>query len=346
VLDHMEAPDASRRWPVARNIDLDYAIDLRSFLTRRKVSRNGRSTGQKRPMSARQIRNVLEALRMVLDWAVRTGVRLLPVDFVNPITPEILGPMPVKDPLREVALPLPARIAMLARMDDWQFLNLAALLVLPLRHEDAARALISDVDLAKGELRLGDHFGGCDFAKGKVNVSMPLPPALIALFRVCVGERAEGPLFLSRRRRRGTKKVCQTALDPAAFRAAFDRELSKRPTQDIQAPLDRKRVYCEFLEQQGGVTADEVAKEIRKVLPDRSTHPYALRHGVTQDMHESGIAHLELRYLTAHSASDILNEYVRLNPKAEMQKYYERCQDLLQPIEERVQRLTQSHALH
>jgi hypothetical protein len=347
VLDHSEAPDAARRWPLARNIDLDYAIDLRSFLTRREVTRNGRSSGQKRPMSARQIRNALESLRMVLDWAVRAGVRLLPVDFVNPITPEILGPLPVKDPLREVALPLPARVAMLARMDDWQFLNLAALLVLPLRHEDAARALISDIDLAKGEFRLGDHFGGCDFGKGKVNVSMPLPPELIALFRVCVGERAEGPLFLSRRRRRGKKKVHRTALDAAALRAAFDRELSKRPNHDIHAPLDRKRVYCEFLEQLGGVTADEVAKEIRKLLPgDRSTHPYALRHGVTQDMHESGIAHLELRYLTAHTASDILNEYVRLNPKAEMQKYYARCQDLLQPIDERVRRLTESGLLH
>jgi hypothetical protein len=56
-------------------------------------------------------------------------------------------------------------------------------------------------------------------------------------------------------------------------------------------------------------------------------------------MHESGIRHLELRYLTAHTARDILNEYVGLDPKTEMRKYYDRCETLLRLIEERAQRL-------
>jgi len=56
-------------------------------------------------------------------------------------------------------------------------------------------------------------------------------------------------------------------------------------------------------------------------------------------MHESGIRHLELRYLTAHTARDILNEYVGLDPKTEMRKHYDRCETLLRLIEQRAQRL-------
>jgi len=340
ILDHIEGSNAAHRWPLARKIDRAYAIDLRTFLTRRQVTRNGRVGGLKRPMSARQIRNSLEALKMVLEWAVRADVRLLPIDFVNPITSEILGPKPVKDPLRAVALPLDARTGMLERMDNWQFINLAALLVLPLRPEDAARALISDVDFAKGELRLGSHFGGCDQSKGKIDITLPIPGALIELFRICVGQRAEGPLFLSRACRRRQKKVRRTPGDLRALRARFEHELSKRPNDEIQAPADQKGVYCELLKQLGGLTTDEIGREIRKLLPEgQAARPYDLRHGVTQDMHDSGIRHLELRYLTAHTASDILNEYIGLDPKTEMRKYYDRCETLLRLVEERAQRL-------
>jgi len=340
VLDHAERAEVSRRWPLARNLDRAYAVELRAFLSCRQVARNGRNRGTTHPMSDRQIRNVLDALKMVLDWAVRADVRLLPVEFLSPITPEILGASPVKDPLRRVALPLPARIAMLERMDDWQFENLAALLVLPLRPEDVARALISDVDFTKGELRLGDHFDGCDYSKGKVNVSMPLPQALIDLFRVSVGGRAEGPLFLTRVRRRKKGVRLGVPTDLAALRALLDHRLSQRGVRDVPASADRKRVYCELLEKLGGATTDELGREIRKLLPEGcSARPYDLRHGVTQDMYDSGIRHLEMRYLTAHTTRDILNEYITLDPSAEMQKYYARCEPLLKLIEERVRRL-------
>jgi hypothetical protein len=345
VLDHVERAEVARRWPFARVIDRAYAIELRTFLTQRQVARNGRSGGKKRPMSARQIRNALATVKMVLDWAVRADVRLLPADFVNPMTPEILGSPPAKDPLREVALPLQTRIAMLARMDNWQFMNLVALLVLPFRPEDAARALVSDVNFTKGELRLGDHFDGCDYGKGKVNVSMPLPQALVELFRLCVGQRTEGPLFLARvqrTRRRGRPRVTN---DLPSLRALYDRELSKRTSRAILAPGDHKWLYCELLKRLGGLTTDEVWREIRKLLPDGcAARPYDLRHGVTQDMHEAGIRHLELRYLTAHTTEDIMNEYVALDPKGEMQKYYARCEPMLKLIEERARRLAETRS--
>jgi hypothetical protein len=345
VLDHAERTDVLRRWPLARNIDRAYALDRRTFLTRRQVSRNGRSGGRKHPMSVRQIRNALDTLKMVLDWAIRADVRLLPADFVNPIGAEILGALPTKDPIRAVSLPLQTRIGMLARMDSWQFVNLTALLVLPIRPEDAARALVSDVDFAKGELRLGDHLDGRDYGKGKVNVAMPLPQALIDLFRLCIAQRTEGPLFLARakrRRRRGRPRVPNNL---ASLRSLYEHELSKQ-TGEVAAPGDHKRVYCQMLGRLGGLTTDEIWKEVRKLLPDGcAARPYDLRHGVTQDMHDSGIRLLELRYLTAHTIQDIMNEYVALDPRGEMQKYYVRCESLLKLVEGRARELADNRSI-
>jgi hypothetical protein len=344
VLDFAERPNAARRWRLADDIDRAFAIDLKSFLVRRQVSRNGRVGGQLRPMSERGIRNVLEAFRTALGWAVRADVRNLPADFTNPITPEIIGAAPIKDPLRAVPLPLEERIKMLEQMDDWQFLNLSSLLVLPLRPEDVARALISDFDVKNCSLRLGTHFGGLDFSKGKVDVTMPLATELVAVFRICVGERVEGPLFQSRnggRRRRGIRRI------PNSRDELFSRlseELAKRPSDEIQAPADQKRVFGEFLCKLGGLSTQRITREIRKLLPsDRVARAYDLRHGVSQEMHDAGIRPLELRYLTEHTTADIMNEYVSLDPRGEIEKYFRRIQGLLERIGQRVQRLAESN---
>jgi integrase len=340
VLDFAERPDIVRRWRLARDIDRAFAIELRTFLIQRQVSRNGRAGGRKGPMSERGVRNVLETLRMALDWAARADVRNLPVEFMNPLTPEIIGHAPVKDPLRDIPLPLQERIAMLERMDDWQLLTLSVLLVLPLRPEDAARALISDFDLDHGTLRLGSHFGGIDFSKGKVDVTVPVPAELVDIFRLCIGRRTEGPLFVSRKHRQLSRRIRHVPASRDELLSWFIEALARRRGDEIQAPEDQKRVFVEFLHELGGISTGQIRKEIGKLLPTgHAARAYDLRHGVTQDMHDAGIRHLELRYLTGHTTTDILNEYVRLDPQCEMQKYFDRCRPLLERIGERTRRL-------
>ena len=49
-------------------------------------------------------------------------------------------------------------------------------------------------------------------------------------------------------------------------------------------------------------------------------------------MGRSGMPILELRFLTSHSTSDILNCYTSLDPTGAMQKYFAEIQPLLQAI--------------
>ena len=84
-------------------------------------------------------------------------------------------------------------------------------------------------------------------------------------------------------RRRRKNNVRRTPGDLLAVRAAFDQELSKLPNHEIQAAADQKRVYCKLLRQLGGLTTDDVGREIRKLLPKgHAARPYDLRRGVTQ----------------------------------------------------------------
>ena len=59
----------------------------------------------------RQVVNVLECLRTMLHWARSAQVRKLPADWVSPLTPDLIGQPPAKDPLREDKLPMATRIA-------------------------------------------------------------------------------------------------------------------------------------------------------------------------------------------------------------------------------------------
>ena len=340
VLDFAELPESAKCWPFAASIKRTFAIELRAFLVRRQVSRNGRAGGIKRPMSGREVRNVLQTLRMVLTWATQADVRHLPADFINPVTPEIVGPEPIKDPLRRAPLPADERMEILEQMDEWQFRTLSSLLILPLRPEDIARALISDLDLSGMTLRLGSHFGGADCSKGRVDITLPLPEELLPILRSCIGQRPEGPLFQSRRIAEGRWRAPRIPASRQELEAWFAIELSKCSEEEIQAAEDQKVVYQRLLRKLGGLTTDEIGKELRKLLPlHGSPRPYDLRHAVTQDMHDAGVHHLELRDLTGHTTSDILNEYVRLQPRVEMQKYFERCRPLLRLFEERAKQL-------
>ena len=230
-------------------------------------------------MSGREVRNVLETLRMVLTWGARADVRQLPVEFVNPITSEIVGRQPVKDPLRAVPLPLEERLKILDRLDDWQFLNLSILLVLPIRPEDAARALITDVVFEEGALRLGTHFGGGDVNKGKVDVTMPLPIELIELFQLCVRQRTEGPYSVSAGMLEDTD---DESVPPRGSRdelqTLFADKLANCPSgRDPDAPGSEASLL-RVAAQLGGLTTNQIGKEMRKVLPaDRSARVYDLR---------------------------------------------------------------------
>jgi hypothetical protein len=62
---------------------------------------------------------------------------------------------------------------------------------------------------------------------------------------------------------------------------------------------------------------------------------YSLRSSVTTGMSRANLPHLEMRYLTGHSTSDILNIYTSLDPTGAMNRYFETIKPLLDAIKQR-----------
>jgi hypothetical protein len=87
------------------------------------------------------------------------------------------------------------------------------------------------------------------------------------------------------------------------------------------------------------VAENALAKEFKKLLATvgvtNGATLYALRSSVTTAMHRASLPHLELRYLTGHTTSDIMNVYTPLDPAGAMQRYFETIRPLLGAIQQR-----------
>lgn len=340
ILDFAELARSLKKWPTALSLDRDFALELLEFLFNRKITRNGSANAPTKLMSSRHIKHCGDTLRMALNWACRADVRNLPPDFVNPVTPELFENSFSKDPLRDCVFPFERRLALLNTMDDWQFMSLSILLVLPIRLEDVSGLIISDVDFNKQQIRFSSRFGGSDFNKGKVNVLFPLPDELMPLLQMLVGERVEGPLFLNRKICLGKSSRKYTFDSTSELEQQYHDELFKAPKGTVLNSQDRKAVFRYFLNKAGGITSAYVGKQLRQVIGKvESGRPYDLRGSITQEMKEAGIPLLELRYLTEHSVSDIINVYSGLNPEQEIVKYYNKISPLLEAIKARTEQL-------
>ena len=338
-----EDPENRRRWPYLEDIDRQFALEFRAFLHQRMTTRNGHSGATPRPMSARQIRNVLSCSGTLLNWAKDPQVNLLPTYFINPFTCEILVPCPKKDPLRPVVFPLEFRIHLVEHMDLWQLMHFAIALTLPLRPEDYTGLLISEVDFKRHMLRFGTRFGGRDFNKGVQEFSTPFPAEIVPLLRTCVGQRSEGPVLQSRPIFEGRRHPKIVVHSPDELAALFDRDLSLQPSNEIQTAQDMKRLFRKWLVRCGGVSVNAMSREFQRILTKTSSARtgrfYDLRGSTNTELERAGVSHLVQRYVTGHTTDDILHEYVSLDPHQEMRKHFAAIAPLLEAMSGRFSQL-------
>jgi integrase len=342
VIDFAEKSENLKRWPLALDIDTDFVRLLRSYLFQFTSSRNGKPGGKPRPLSARQIINILECLRTMLHWARSAQVRKLPADWVMPVTPDLIGTPPIKNPLRVDKIPLDNRIQIVQAMDRWQLCHLIISMVLPLRPDEAAGLLISDVNFEKGWLEFSERLKDVNFNKGKTAFYLPFPEELRPILRACIADRSEGPVLRSRRVFEGKRSVDGVSSMEHLVQL-YETELLNQPAETIQAEQDRKLLFRALLSRLGGVTEDALYKEFNKLLTKvgikNGSTLYTLRSSVTTAMHRANLPHLEMRYLTGHTTSDILNEYTSLDPVGAMKRYFETIQPLLVAVNERCRAL-------
>lgn len=328
VLDFAEQTANLRPWRLASDIDREFVVGLRTYLPQTTTTRNGRCGGRPKPRSGRKVVNVLQTLKMALGGAHHLAVRRLSADWIDPLSREFVGTPAEKDSLREDLLPLDTRVRLGGVMDRGQLCQLALSLVLPLRPGEAAGLLVSDVDLAGGWLEFGHRF------------RLPFPPELVPVLQTCIGGRAEGPLLRSRKAFAQPPAAVSSA---AELRQLSERELLRERGAPVGTEHDRKLRLRRLLRDLGGVSEDDLAREFKDVLVTAGATNgailYTLRGSVTTAMNDAHVPHLEMRYLTSHSTSDILNEYATLSPAAAMARYFESLRPLLDALLERAEAL-------
>jgi hypothetical protein len=348
LIEFAERPEILRRWPLAMDADREFAVQLRTALHARTVTRNGHSSSTETLVSPRQVFNVLDCARSLFNWARRPDVNELPASLANPFTTDIVGHKAKKDPLRPIPIPLEHRRALVPWMDHWQLCHFAIALVLPLRPEDYTGLLISEVDFQQRLLKFGTRLGGRDFNKARQSFVVPFPAELEPLLRACVCGRTEGPLLRRRSVWEGISRPKLLVGSTDELVAQFDRALVSAPAGEVQAAQDTKRLFRRLLRDLGGVSPDGLAKEF-KGLWERSgmagpVRFYDLRASCNSEMDRSHVSHLVQRYVTGHATSDILYEYVSLDPLGgEMQKYFDFVQPLLNAIRDHSQALGLDH---
>src|SRR5215470_10787960 len=149
-------------------------------------------------------------------------------------------------------------------MDRWQFCQIVPSVILPMRPDEAAGLLVSDVDFEKGWLEFGSRLAEVNFTKGIQSFKLPFPAELRPVLRACIGGRREGPLLRSRRA--FEKSVDSSVASFEELRRLYDERLLRSPRGTVQAEHDRKLLFRGLLRELGGVSEDALAREFKKLL--------------------------------------------------------------------------------
>jgi hypothetical protein len=338
LLVFAELPVNRKQWPLAADIGTAFVSEAKSYLYTHRTTRNGRPGGEPRPLSSRQIVNVMETLRAMLSWAADPRNNRLPPGWVNPVTRGLVGTPPAKDPFRRDPLPLDLRVRLVGLMDAWQLCTLLPSMTLPMRPDEATGLLIDDVDFGNAELLFGANLSGVNFTKKKVAFRLPFPVELRPVLRAAVGGRTGGPLL---RTRRAIATVAPPGIASIAdLKTRFDQQVLAARSGTVQTDHDRKLLFRRLLRELGGVTEDAMNREFKSLLAAAGVGTgatlYTLRSSVTTTMSTGAkLAHLELTYLTSHSTRDILTRYTSLDVHGEMRKYFDHIRPLLEAVDRR-----------
>jgi hypothetical protein len=346
VIEFSERADSLRRWRNAADIDgsMDYALGLRSFLFQRTVTPNGHPIAQPKRMSARQIHNVMSTASAMFNYAKRPDVNLLPSTFANPITRQIIGDKPVRDPLEAPKLSLDLRIQMVGLMDPWQLANLAWSFVLPQRPDEFTALLIQDIDTTKRELRFGDRWGGDDHNKAKTAFRVCYPSEFVQLVKWLIGTRTAGPLMRRRTIVEGRRQPRSRAETIEEISILFDQAIAKATPDAVQNEQDRKRIFRGVLLDLGGVTGEDLAGEFKTLLvatgrPVQARF-YDSRAAVITGLREARVSEILRRYICGRSQGRDSHVYYEAQDlHGDMNRYFQHVRPLVEAIATRANAL-------
>jgi hypothetical protein len=262
---------------------------------------------------------------------------LLPSNFANPFTREIIGVRQSRDPLAPPSLPAETRAALVGHCDAWELCVLCWSLVLPQRPEEFRGLLVSDVDPVRRELQFGTRLGCNDFNKAHQSFQITYPAQFDPIVRSLIGGRSAGPLL--RRRRISPKQRAAAAMvsTQADVESAYDRFVSTAAADQVFSEQDRKALFREFLTSIGGLKEDEQATAFRKLSqslsPAKPARFYDLRGSVSTDLRRAGVEEILRTCVTGRSLHrNIMAAYESQDLHNDMAKYFRDVAPLLDAI--------------
>ncbi|MEX2140542.1 MAG: hypothetical protein WD894_14865 [Pirellulales bacterium] len=338
LIEFAETEKARRRWPLAADVDREFAIEFSASLRTRITARNGRPAAVHRTISKRQIWNTLDVARSLFHWARKPEVNLLPSIFPNPFTVDIVGQKARKDPARPHPLPLDARVQLVRSMDLWQLTHLAVPMLLGPRPDEYTRILISDVSLSERRIQFGERFGGKDFNKGKQAFTVPFPAAIEPLILVCMGGRQDGPLLRRRAVFAGRKPEIQVET-LNEIEEVLDLAVAEADPAQLQTAQDVKKLVARVFLDMGAISPDSIGTEFKAVLCRSgltiAPRLYDLRGAFSTDLKAAGVDYLVQRYVTGHATNDVMNAYSAIDVTRDMERYFNHIRPLLDAMSSR-----------
>jgi hypothetical protein len=343
LIQYSETNKVRPNYPLAAAVDRTFVVEFKAWLFHQHTTRNGHAAAAIKALSSRQIHNILSACATLFNWGRRSDVNLLPADFVNPFSRELIGERPMRDPLEKPKLPLDVRIQLASAMDVWELCTLCWSLVLPQRPEEIAGLLISDVNIDRREIIFATRLGGDDFNKARASFRSVYPAQFDSIVRACMGGRGAGPLLRQRKFFEGltTPRIVVTTDSEIGLRY---QNMLADAGDEVTAAQDRKRVFRHLLRKLGGVSEDQMAaafqRKLRVIRPDIDTSFYALRRAKSTEMADAGVDYLTRKYVMGRSlGGETQAIYEFQNLELQMGRYFRHIEPLLSAIARRAETL-------
>ncbi len=300
---------AGRRCAYLHEIDTEWCQGFASWLDGVRTTGNGGPVTEKNPerfLSGCQKLQIRQRLSSVIEASMARTPPLVPRDFRNPMTRDLIGRKPRK-PSRpsEPPVTLDELVAVIPVLDEYALALLAPLFYYGPRPSELGRVLPVDFVAEDGMLKIVSRPSTGYWTKGKVDKYLPVTAPFAAClrpFRV----RSGGPLFVKRWVHEQKARPILDGADESRLALRFDELKAGLVAKAGESPQKEEigKLSDQVWSEAGAVHARDVSRELaraaKKVGLARVTNPLAVRHLFETTCEEARLSPGVIRHLMGH----------------------------------------------
>jgi len=298
-----------RRCAHLHEIDTEWCQDFVSWLDSVRTTGNGGPVTEKNPerfLSGYQKLQTRQRLSSMIETCMARTPPLVPHDFRNPMTRDLIGRRPRK-PNRpsEPPVTVDELVAVIPVLDEYALALLAPLFYYGPRPSELGHVLPLDLVIEDGMLKIVSRPSTGYWTKGKVDKFLPVTAPLAACLRP-FRARPGGPLFIKRWVYERKAKPMLDGADESGLAQRFDDLKAGLAPEPGEFPKKEEiekaseRVWSEA----GAVHARDVSRELRRAAKRaglaRMPNPLAVRHLFETTCEEARLSPGVIRHLMGH----------------------------------------------